>query len=65
MYCFCTAGMPIREILAISEDVIGASVEPLQLLFFHYLWQNDVGFAQGPDEAGLFESYLRSQIFLP
>jgi hypothetical protein len=48
-----------------SRDFIGASVEPLQLLFFHYLWQNDVGFAQGPDEAGLFESYLRSQIFLP
>ncbi len=27
MYCFCTAGMPIRAILAISEDVVGAKVE--------------------------------------
>ncbi len=24
MYCFCTAEMPIRAILAISEDVVGA-----------------------------------------
>ena len=23
MYCFCTARMPIRAILAISEDVVG------------------------------------------
>jgi hypothetical protein len=29
MYCFCTAGMPIRAILAISEDVICAMGESL------------------------------------
>jgi hypothetical protein len=34
MYCFCTAGLPIRVVLAISEDVISAVGEPLQLLFF-------------------------------
>jgi hypothetical protein len=39
--------MPIRAILAISEEVISAMGEPLQLLFFQYLWQNDKGFAQG------------------
>jgi len=39
MYCFCTAGMPIRAILAISEDVVSAMGEPLQQLFFQYLWQ--------------------------
>jgi hypothetical protein len=37
MYCFCTAGMPIRAILAISEDVISATGEPLQLLIFPVL----------------------------
>jgi hypothetical protein len=52
MYCFCTAGMPIRAILAISEDVIRAMREPLQLLFFQYLWQNDGGFSQGAGRGG-------------
>jgi hypothetical protein len=27
MYCFCTAGMPIRAILAISEDVVSGKDE--------------------------------------
>ena len=34
MYCFCTAEMPNRAILAISEDVISAMGESLQLLIF-------------------------------
>jgi hypothetical protein len=37
MYCFCTAGLPIRAILAISEEVISAMGEPLQLLIFPVL----------------------------
>jgi hypothetical protein len=37
MYCFCTAGMPIRAILAISEDVIIATGESLWLLIFPVL----------------------------
>jgi integrase len=37
MYCFCTAEMPIRAFLAISEDVISAMGEPLQLLIFPVL----------------------------
>jgi hypothetical protein len=34
MYRFCTAWVPIRAIPAISEDVVSAKEEPLQLLFF-------------------------------
>ncbi len=34
MYRFCTAEMPIRAILAISEVVISGKVEQLQPLFF-------------------------------
>jgi hypothetical protein len=37
MYCLCTAEMPIRAFLAISEDVISAMGEPLQLLIFPVL----------------------------
>ena len=34
MYCPCTAGMSIRAILAISEDLISATREPLRLVIF-------------------------------
>lgn len=37
MYCFCTAGMPIRAILAISEDVVSGRGEVTQPLLFQYL----------------------------
>jgi hypothetical protein len=37
MYCFCTAEMPIRAILANSEDVTSAKGKPLQLLIFPVL----------------------------
>ena len=46
MYCFCTAEMPIRTILAISEDVISAKGNHCSSCFFQYLWQNYDGFAQ-------------------
>jgi hypothetical protein len=46
MYRFCTAKMPIRAILAISEYVISAKGESLQLLIFPVLVPNDGGFAQ-------------------
>lgn len=34
MCCFCTSGLPIRAIIAISEDAISAMGGPLQLLLF-------------------------------